>query len=217
MAKLYFHYGTMYSSKSADLLGSVVNYEVWDRKVLIFTSEKDDRAKNLSPNDTKSIVTTRFAQKNGELFYREAYLIERLPFFEMIKKQKPECVFVDEIQFMTKEIVLELAKVVDNLNIPVICYGLRSDSNMNMFPASQLLFVIADKLIEEKTICTHPGCNKKAIFNLRKVNDEPVFDGDQITTEKDNVSYFPYCRKHYMEYREFFFKKQNIDQGELFD
>lgn len=206
MAKLYFHYGTMFSSKSADLLGSVVNYEVWGKKVLVFTSDKDDRAKNLSKEETKSLVTTRFAQKDGEQYSKEAYLIERVDFYQMIKNQKPECVFVDEAQFISPEIILILAKVVDTLNIPVICYGLRSDSNMNMFPSSQLLFIIADKLIEEKTICTHPECNKKAIFNLRKVNNKPVFDGNQIAIEKGDVSFYPYCRKHYMDCRDKFFE-----------
>lgn len=206
MAKLYFYYGTMFSSKSADLIGSVVNYEVRGKKVLIFTSDKDDRAKNLSKEETRSLVTTRFAQKNEEQYSKEAYLIERVDFYKIIKDEKPECVFVDETQFISTEIILMLSKVVDALNTPVICYGLRSDSNMNMFPASQLLFVIADELIEKQTICTHPGCNKKAIFNLRKVNNKPVFDGDQIAIEKGNVSFYPYCRKHYMEYREKFFE-----------
>lgn len=208
MAKLYFYHGTMYSGKSIDLLKSAHNYSIQGKKTLLFTSDKDNRAKELNPKDLTSFITTRFGENEEIKVSREAYLIERVDFYNMISSEKPDCVFVDEVQFISKDIIFKLAEVVDILDIPVVCYGLKNDSNLNLFPGSEALINISNKILETKTICSF--CKNKALFNLRTETSDgkevqetlkrysPVFGGGQIVTEIKNVRYFPVCRKCYM-------------------
>jgi thymidine kinase len=104
-----------------------------------------------------------------------------------------EAVLVDEAQFLSEEQVDELGRVVDELGIAVMAYGLRTDAFTNLFPGSKRLYEIADKFQELKTIC--PCCGKKAIMNMRLGEDnKPIFDGDQVSP---GTHYLPVCRKYY--------------------
>lgn len=119
MAQLYFIYSTMNSGKSLDLLKTAHNYESQGKKVLMFTSRKDTRT-NPDCNNSIGKISTRIGLE------REAYLIENVDCFELASKISPNCVLVDEAQFLEKSQVLKLAQIVDELGIPVICYGLKN-------------------------------------------------------------------------------------------
>lgn len=185
MAKLYFRYSTMNAGKSLQLLSVAYNYEENNEKILLFTSSKDDRYK-------KGMVVSRTGLK------KEAISVdENVNIFKIVKNEKNiKSVLVDESQFLNKEHVFQLADIVDKLNIPVICYGLRSDFKLNPFEGSKYLMTIADSIEEIKTICS--VCkNKKANVNVRINNNGNVIkDGEQVQIG-GNESYKPMCRKCY--------------------
>jgi thymidine kinase len=104
------------------------------------------------------------------------------------------CVLVDEAQFLTKDHVLQLTKIVDDLNIPVMAFGLKNDFQNELFEGSKYLLLYSEKIEEIKTICWY--CHKKAIMNIRMNDGKPVRTGEQIQIG-GNESYFPVCRKHY--------------------
>lgn len=186
MAKLYFRYGAMGSGKTIDLLKVAYNYEERGQTVAIFTSSLDDRY-------GVGKITTRVGLQ------RDAVIINRsFNIYEYVKKleKKPDCVLIDEANFLTKKQVDELTDIVDFLNIPVICYGLRSDFKMNFFEGSLPLMERADKIEEIKTICE---CGAKATVNMRFVNGKPVVKGEQIFIG-GNESYKSVCRKCYKKY-----------------
>lgn len=185
MAKLYFRYGAMGSGKSIDLLKVAYNYEERGGKVYLLTAGIDDRY-------SKSKITTRIGiQKDANVFD------ENVNIYENIKKleNKPDCILVDEAQFLTKKNVEQLSDVVDFLDIPVICYGLRTDFKAELFEGSKALLSIADKIEEIKTICE---CGKKATYNMRVIDDIPTVKGNQILIGGNEV-YVSVCRKCYKE------------------
>ena len=126
-----------------------------------------------------------------------------------LMENNTDCIIVDEAQFLTPKQVDELAEVVDMYGIPVLCYGLRADAFSHVFPGSQRLFEIADKLEELKAICK---CGKKATFNLRynKINGEniPVFEGEQISIDGIDADYDSVCRPCYKKLRREYGKKK---------
>ena len=186
MAKLYFRYGAMGSGKTIDLLKVAYNYEERGQKVLIFTSALDNRY-------DVGKITTRVGLQ------REAIAINRdFNIYKYIKdlNQKIDCVLVDEANFLTEKQVYQLSDVVDFLNIPVICYGLRSDFRLKFFEGSHPLMELADKIEEIKTICE---CGAKATVNMRFVDGKAVTDGDQVFIG-GNESYKAVCRKCYKKY-----------------
>lgn len=186
MAKLYFRYGAMGSGKTIDLLKVAYNYEERGQKVLIFTSALDNRY------DVGKITTRVGLQRDAIAVNKE------FDIFEYIKKEKerPDCILVDEANFLTRKQVWELSDVVDLLDIPVICYGLRSDFRLNFFEGSGPLMEIADKIEEIKTICE---CGAKATVNMRFVDSKAVTDGEQVFIG-GNDSYKSVCRKCYKKY-----------------
>lgn len=201
MAQLYFIFSTMNSGKSLDLLKTAHNYESQGKKVLMFTSRKDTRS---NPDQDSPIgkISTRIGLE------REAYLIENVDCFELASKLSPDCILVDEAQFLDKSQVLKLAQIVDELGIPVICYGLKNDFQNNLFEGSAALLLYADKIQEMKTVCWY--CNRKATMNMRLKDGKPVFEGNQIEvggsqgdefSKKSKYSYVPVCRKHYMIFK----------------
>lgn len=198
MARLYFIYSTMDSGKSLDLLKSAHNYESQDKNVLLFTTEKDTRCGKISSNATTGIISTRLGLK------REAYLIERVDAFRLAQDESPHCIFVDEAQFIDEKYILILANIVDMLNIPVICYGLKNDFKNNLFEGSRALLLYADKIQELKTVCIY--CNKKATMNMRVIDGNPEFEGEQIKIG-GNESYKPVCRCCYMKFKRKAIKK----------
>lgn len=186
MAKLYFRYGAMGSGKTIDLLKVAYNYEERGQSVKIFTSSLDNRY-------GVGKITTRVGLQ------REAIIIDKeFDIYEYVKKldKKPDCILIDEANFLTKKNVQELSDIVDFLNIPVICYGLRSDFKMNFFEGSLALMERADKIEEIKTICE---CGAKATVNMRFVDGKAVVDGEQVLIG-GNESYKSVCRKCYKKY-----------------
>ena len=107
---------------------------------------------------------------------------------------RPFCVLIDEAQFLNKQNIYDLARVVDDLNVPVMAFGLKNDFRNELFEGSKYLLLLADKIEEIKTICWY--CSKKATMVLRMVEGEPVYEGEQLQIG-GNESYIPVCRKHY--------------------
>lgn len=185
MAKLYYYYGAMSSSKTMNLLMAAHNYETQGKPVLVFTSAMDDRA---GQNIIKSRVgVSRKAIAVGE--DTDIYHTVK----EKAEKKTYYCVLLDEVQFYKEKHIVQLSKIVDELNIPVLAYGLKTDFLGGLFEGSKALIEQADKIDEIKTVCSF--CNKKATHNLRTNDKKPVYSGSQIQIGDDE--YFPVCRKHH--------------------
>ena len=188
MAKLYFYYSTMNAEKSTTLTKSSYNYRERDTNTLVYTAAIDDRF-------GVGKVTSRIGiSQDAFLFRSETNLFDEIN--EHLKKEKVHCVLVDEAQFLSKQQVYQLSNVVDKLKIPVLCYGLRTDFQAELFEGSKYLLAWADQLEELKTICY---CGRKANFVLR-LNDqgEVIKEGAQIQIG-GNDSYLSVCRLHYKE------------------
>ena len=188
MANLYFYYSTMNAGKSTTLLQSSYNYRERDMNTLVYTAAIDDRF-------GVGKVTSRIGiSQDAFLFRSETNLFDEIN--EHIKKEKVHCVLVDEAQFLSKQQVYQLSDVVDKFKIPVLCYGLRTDFQAELFEGSKYLLAWADQLEELKTICY---CGRKANFVLR-LNDqgEVIKEGAQIQIG-GNDSYLSVCRLHYKE------------------
>ena len=186
MAQLYYKYGTMNSGKTIEILKVAHNYEEQGKPVVIMTSALDTR-------DGYGIVSSRIGMR------REAVAItDNMDIFNFIKNlpEKPYCVLIDESQFLSKENVYYLARVVDDLDIPVMAFGLKNDFQNHLFEGSRELLILADKIEEIKTICQF--CSKKATMVLRTENGKPVYEGNQIQIG-GNETYIPVCRKHYFQ------------------
>ncbi|MDF2960231.1 MAG: thymidine kinase [Paenibacillus sp.] len=186
VAKLYFRYGTMNSGKSIEVLRTAHNYEEQGKKVLLFTPSVDDRY-------GVGTVASRIGMQKHAII-----IDDQINMIELAAAEKPNCILIDESQFLNKEQVQQLAEIVDSLNIPVIAYGLRADFLGNLFEGSYHLLAIADKIEEIKTVCWF--CDKKAIMNMRCNDGNPVFEGEQIQIG-GNESYLPVCRKCYASKR----------------
>ena len=186
MAKLYFRYGAMNCGKTALLLQSVHNYESRNMKVLVLKPSVDTKGGEKIVSRVGLSRKVDHLVKPGEDIYK--YLI---------KHKNIKCVFVDEAQFLERGQVADLLKFTIKNNIPVICYGLRTDLNTNGFEGSLRLLEIAHNIEEMKTICK---CGTKATFNARMVDGEYVFDGDQVAIDGErNVTYVSLCPKCYYE------------------
>lgn len=186
MAQLYFKYGAMNSGKSFELLKVAHNYEEQNKSVRLFTSGMDNR-------EGIGFISSRIGmRREAEPVQKDTNIYEQI--VEEAKKEKIWCVLVDEAQFLTKEHVFQLTKIVDELDIPVMAFGLKNDFMNKLFEGSKYLLLHSEKLEEIKTICWY--CGKKAIMNLRISDGSPVYEGDQIQIG-GNESYFPVCRHHY--------------------
>ncbi len=184
MAKLYFKYGTMGSGKSVDLIKTNFNYIENGKKTICFTSNKDIRY-------GKGKITTRLGISIDAVVISDSTNI-----YDIVDDLSDiSCVFLDEVQFITKKQVFQLSDIVDNLNIPVICYGLRSDFKLEIFEASKYLMGISDHIEEIKTMCRYCSL-KKAIVNVRFKDDKIKKVGQQIQIG-GNETYKPLCRKCY--------------------
>ncbi|CAM2791725.1 MULTISPECIES: thymidine kinase [Dellaglioa] len=184
MAQLFFKYGAMNSGKTIEILKVAHNYEEQNKSVIILTSGIDDR-------DGVGFVSSRIGLK------REATpIFDETNVFELVQQtnSKAACVLIDESQFLKQDHIIQLAKIVDELNIPVMAFGLKNDFRNELFEGSKYLLLYADKIEEMKTICWF--CLKKAIMNLRIHDGQPVYNGEQIQIG-GNEAYYPVCRKHY--------------------
>ena len=188
MAKLYFYYSTMNAGKSTTLLQSSYNYRERNMNTLVYTAAIDDRF------GTGRVTSRIGISEQANTFARDTDLFAEIQ--QHVTKEPLHCILVDEAQFLTKEQVYQLSDVVDKLKIPVLCYGLRTDFQAELFEGSRYLLAWADQLEELKTICY---CGRKANFVLRlNAQGEVVKQGEQIQIG-GNDSYLSVCRLHYKE------------------
>ncbi len=188
MAKLYFHYSTMNAGKSTLLLQAAHNYQEMGMECLLLTANFDDRA------GTGQIGSRIGFAKPAITYGTQDDLFAIIE--ARIAKGPLACVMVDEAQWMSKEQVWQLARAVDDLGVPVMCYGLRVDFRGELFPGSATLLALADEMREVRTIC---HCGRKATMVIRKGADgEAVTDGAQVQVG-GNETYVSLCRRHWRE------------------
>lgn len=188
MAKLYFHYSTMNAGKSTALLQASHNYREGGMATYLLTAQFDTRAGEGriasrigigEPADTFNPDDDMFAKVRLRLALGPA-----------------ACIFIDEAQFLTRDQVWQLARVVDDLGVPVMCYGLRVDFRGELFPGSAALLALADEMREVRTIC---ACGRKATMVVRKGPDgRALKDGAQVLIG-GNETYVSLCRRHWRE------------------
>ena len=188
MAKLHFFYSTMNAGKSTALLQSNHNYKESNLKTLLFVP------KSIADKSNGKIVS-RIGLEAVAIIVNDKYNF----YDEIVKKQseKISCIFVDEAQFLTKKQVHSLGKVADELNIPVMTYGIRTDFQGELFEGSQELLALADNLKELKTICSE--CDKKATMVVRlDSNGKILLEGEKILIGGNEI-YKTLCRKHFRQ------------------
>ena len=186
MAKLYFNYSSMNAGKSTALLQADHNYRERGMSTILFTSSKDERY-------GKNEIVSRIGIKAPATYFFENTNI----FEEVLKKSQKNntnCVLIDEAQFLSKDQVFQLGRIVDELNIPVLTFGIRTDFKGELFEGSQYLLAWSDNIKEIKTVC---HCGGKATMVVRiNSNGVVVSEGSQIEVG-GNESYIPLCRKHF--------------------
>ncbi|MDC1434987.1 thymidine kinase [Amylibacter sp.] len=188
MAKLYFHYSTMNAGKSTLLLQAAHNYQERGMESYLLTAQFDNRAGDGRIGSRIGIGREADTfSLSDDLFYK-------------IKKRINDgpcaCIFIDEAQFLSHEQVWQLARAVDDLKIPIMCYGLRVDFQGKLFPGSATLLALSDEMREIKTIC---HCGKKATMVVRQdENGVALTDGAQVQIG-GNEAYVSLCRKHWRE------------------
>ncbi len=187
MAKLYFSYAAMNAGKSTLLLQASYNYVERGMRTLLFTHEL------YSENGQGRISSRLGIAAEAETFRAGDDLYNRV--HDHMQESKVDCVFVDEAQFLEADQVWQLARVSDRLEVPVMCYGLRTDFQGRMFPGSAELLAIADELREIRTICF---CGAKATMVVRRDSEGGVLtEGEQVSIEKS--VYVSLCRRHWEE------------------
>ena len=182
MAKLYFYYGAMGSSKTANALMVEYNYTERGQKALLAKTSLDTR-------DGVNIIHSRIGLE------KECVLLEQVCMMSDEELKGYDVIIVDEIQFAKREQIDFLARIVDELGVPVMCYGLRSAFQLNLFEGSERLLAIADEIKEVKTMC---WCGRKATCNARYNKHGIVRTGAQVMLGA-NDEYIALCRKHFLE------------------
>ncbi|OGT56669.1 MAG: thymidine kinase [Gammaproteobacteria bacterium RIFCSPHIGHO2_12_FULL_42_10] len=189
MAKLYFYYSAMNAGKSTVLLQSSYNYQERGMDTLLFSPACDHRF-------GENIISSRIGLHAEAIAFDAQFNFFEFTQAKLRHNNKLKCVLVDEAQFLTKQQVLELTEIVDQLDLPVLTYGLRSDFRAEPFPGSQYLLIFADNLVELKTIC---HCGRKATMNMRvDAEGKPTQVGAQVQIG-GNESYVAVCRKHFKQ------------------
>lgn len=191
MAQLYYTHGTMNSGKSIEVLKVAHNYIEQGKEVYLLTSVIDNR-------DGIGVISSRIGlRKEADLIFKDTNLKD-LVYQKVLELQEEDehlyAVIVDESQFLRREQVYQLAQVVDDYGIPVLCYGLKNDFTNHLFEGSKALLTYADKITEMKTVCYY--CDRKATMNLRLMNGRPTYEGEQIQIG-GNESYVSVCRRCY--------------------
>ena len=191
MAKLYFRYGAMGSSKTANAVMVQYNYRERGQNVLMLKPKLENRdGANIVRSRCGLVAQCRFVEELGE-----------------IDLSGYNCVIVDECHFMTAAQVRQLVDIVDEQDIPVICYGLRTDFRGELFEGSRELLRWADTIEEIKTVC---WCGRKATFNARVQNGHIVREGEQIMMG-GNSTYVSLCRRHWKEGNLGSFRNLNLE------
>jgi thymidine kinase len=188
MAKLYFYYAAMNAGKSTTLLQADFNYRERGMETMLWTAAHDDRS-----------GTGRIASRLGLIVEANAYSPD-VDLFEAVgeeyKRRKLHCVLIDEAQFLTRDHVLQLCRLADEVNLPVLCYGLRTDFLGQLFEGSAALLALADALVELKAVCE---CGRKATMNLRIDGEGHAVAAGAQTEIGGNDRYVALCRRHFFE------------------
>ncbi len=188
MAKLYFYYAAMNAGKSTTLLQADYNYRERGMETMLWTAALDDRSGG-------GTIESRIAlSAPAYTFSEDVDLFAALG--EELKRRRIDCVLVDEAQFLTQRHVLQLCRIADELSIPVLCYGLRTDFQAKLFPGSAALLALADNLVELKAVCE---CGRKATMNLRVDQDGFAVARGEQTEIGGNERYIALCRRHFFE------------------
>ena len=186
MAKLYFYYAAMNAGKSTTLLQADYNYRERGMETMLWTAAFDNRSGS-------GTIGSRIALSAPAATYSdEIDLFAAVG--EELKQRKLDCVLIDEAQFLTRDHVLQLCRLADEVGIPVLCYGLRTDFQGNLFPGSAALLALADSLIELKAVCE---CGRKATMNLRVDTDGHAVAAGAQTEIGGNDRYIALCRRHF--------------------
>lgn len=188
MAKLYFNYSTMNAGKSTLLLQAAHNYRERGMDTYLITAQFDNRAGDgrIASRIGIGEAADTFAATD-DMFFKIKVRLDQGPV---------ACIFIDEAQFLSKDQVWQLARAVDDLQVPIMCYGLRVDFQGNLFPGSAALLAWADEMREVRTIC---HCGKKATMVVRKGADGAALrDGDQVVIG-GNETYISLCRRHWRD------------------
>ena len=188
MAKLYFNYSTMNAGKSTVLLQASHNYIERGMQTYLLTAQFDNRA-------GEGMIASRIGiGEKADTFSADDDLFAKIT--ARLQQGPCACVFIDESQFLSDAQVWQLARAVDDLNVPIMCFGLRVDFQGKLFPGSAALLALADEMREVRTIC---HCGKKATMVVRKdANGRVLTDGDQVSIG-GNDRYVSLCRKHWRE------------------
>ena len=188
MAKLYFYYASMNAGKSTTLLQADFNYRERGMATMLWTAQLDDRA------EEQAIESRIGLGADAHRFSEDTNLFDRVSAAHAVEPLA--CVMVDEAQFLTKDQVWQLARLADEAGVPVICYGLRTDFQGELFPGSAALLGIADTLVELKAVC---HCGRKASMNLRVDQSGAAVKAGAQTEIGGNDRYVALCRKHFSE------------------
>ena len=192
MSKLYFRYGAMNSGKSTNLMQGAYNYEERGMKVLLIKPSTDKKGGD-------KLVSRLGVERKVDLLINDDQNIYNEVKKWQDEKYKIDCILVDEVQFFKAYQIDQLFEIAVCLDIPVICYGLRTDFKMQGFEGSTRLLLLAHSIEELKTICK---CGKKAILNGRKINGKFVFEGEQVAIDNiDNVEYESLCGHCYFKFK----------------
>lgn len=193
MSKLYFRYGAMNCGKSTHLMQVAHNYEERGMKVLILKPKVDTKG-----GDT--LVSRLGVNRHVDLLVSEDENLFTIVNEYLKEGKRIDCILVDEVQFLKANQIDQLFEIAVKIDIPIICYGLRTDFKREGFEGSTRLLLLAHSIEEMKTIC---ACGRKAIFNGRKINGKFVFEGEQIAIdEENNVKYESLCGHCYYKYKE---------------
>jgi thymidine kinase len=188
MAKLYFYYAAMNAGKSTTLLQADFNYRERGMQTMLWTAAHDDRA-------GAGVIGSRIGLETEAHSYADDTNLFDAVVRELIKR-KLDCILVDEAQFLTRDQVLQLCRITDELKIPVLCYGLRTDFLGNLFPGSAALLALADNMVELKAVCE---CGRKATMNLRIDAEGHAVSAGMQTEIGGNDRYIALCRRHFFE------------------
>ena len=192
MSKLYFRYGAMNSGKSTNLMQVAYNYEERGMKVWLIKPSTDKKGGD-------KLVSRLGVERKVDLLINDDQNIYNEVKKWQDEKYKIDCILVDEVQFFKAYQIDQLFEIAVCLDIPVICYGLRTDFKMQGFEGSTRLLLLAHSIEELKTICK---CGKKAILNGRKINGKFVFEGEQVAIDNiDNVEYESLCGHCYFKFK----------------
>ncbi|MDQ0148828.1 thymidine kinase [Eubacterium multiforme] len=192
MSKLYFRYGAMNSGKSTHLMQVAYNYEERGMRVLLLKPSTDKKGGD-------ELVSRLGVVRKVDVLIKDNDNIYNIVKNNLEEYGKLHCILVDEVQFLKKKQIDELFEVAVTLDIPIICYGLRTDFKMEGFEGSERLLLIAHSIEEMKTICK---CGNKAIVNARKINNRFVFEGEQVAIDNmGDVTYESLCGECYFKYK----------------